>query len=75
MEDEKLKKVIGYGISAVLFAGASAITAFLPEVPSWATGILSAIAGVTNLFGVKVVLPSKKVKSDNKKTEEIAKIE
>lgn len=60
MTEESAKKAIGYGISSLLFAGAAAVTAFMPDAPSWLTGILSSIAGVANLFGVRVVLPQKK---------------
>lgn len=61
MNEESTKKAIGYGISSLLFAGAAAVTAFLPDAPSWLTGVLSSVAGIANLFGVRVVLPQKKV--------------
>lgn len=59
MNEENAKKAIGYGVSALLFAGAAAVTAFVPDAPSWLTGVLSSVAGIANFFGVRVVLPQK----------------
>lgn len=66
MESETAKKAIGYGTSALLFGVAAAVTAFVPDCPSWLTGILSSVGGIANLFGIKVTIPSKAVRSKRK---------